>query len=275
MTDYNKDLSILVLSCDKYSDLWNDFFNLKDKYWNDTTVRWYLVTETKIFKREGVSPITCGCDQNWAARFRKAVNLVDTPFIGIFLDDYFITDPIDIDYVMNLISFMKEHDVTYLNVGDVFKSIIGMKNKEYFSNGLIKIPNHKRYGISTVSAIWERNFLLSKLGDGDYSAWQFEIDRCEEAKSKEGLGGLLLCDEKRSFNVSEIPVVIQGRFYPKSIKFFKNRGYNIDVTHRGLMSFKQVILYNLKIKFSRIRFMRKQVKWLASNLLGVKFFNLD
>ena len=223
MEKCDENLCILVLSCDAYSDLWDDFFNLRDKYWIDDTIRWYVVTESKTYSRRGVSMIHCGKDRNWAARFRRAVEIVDTPYIGIFLEDYFITDTVDIERVKSLVELMKKEKVTYLNVGDVFESIIRMKNKEYFADNLIKIPNHMRYGISTVSAIWERTFLLQKLGDRDYSAWQFEMDRCHEAASPQGLGGFLLCDEKRSFNVSTLPVVIQGKFYPEAIKYFKRK----------------------------------------------------
>lgn len=275
MREYNNDLCILVLSCDGYSDLWNDFFNLRDKYWNDTTIRWYVVTETKEYQREGVTMIHCGKEMNWAARFRKAVETVDTTYVGIFLEDYFITDKVDIDRVKYLLELMKKEKVTYMNVGDVFKSIINMSNKEYFAEALIKIPNHKRYGISTVSSIWEKSFLLQKLGTGDYSAWQFEIDRCHEAATPNGLGGFLLCDEKCTFNVSTIPVVIQGKFYPDAIRYFKRKGYTIDTSRRAIMPFKQIFLYKLKAQMSKARFMRKQLKWIGRKVLGIKFFTED
>lgn len=275
MKKYDENLSILVLSCDAYSDLWDDFFNLRDKYWIDDTIRWYIVTESKEYERKGVSMIHCNRDMNWAARFKKAVEIITTPYIGIFLEDYFITDTVDINRVKSLVELMKQYGVSYLNVGDVYESIIHMSNKEYFTENLIKIPNHMHYGISTVSAIWEKTFLLQKLGDGDYSAWQFEIDRCHEAASPQGLGGFLLCDEKRSFNVSTFPVVIQGKFYPEAIRYFKRNGYNIDTSKRMTMSIKQVLIYKLKTRMSKIRFMRKQLKWFGSNILGIKFFTKD
>lgn len=273
--EYNKDLSILVLSCDGYSDLWDDFFNLRDVYWNDITIRWYVVTESKEYCREGVTMIHCGKEMNWAARFRKAVEIVDTPYIGIFLEDYFITDTVDMNRVKYLLELMKREGVTYINVSDVFKNIIDMPNKEYFTESLIKIPNHKRYGISTVSSIWEKSFLLQKLGTGDYSAWQFEVDRCHEAVTPKGLGGYLLCDEKCTFNVSTIPVVIQGMFYPDAIRYFRRKGYIIDTSQRMVMPFKQVLLYKLKAQMSKVRFMRKQLKFIGSWLFGVKFFTED
>ncbi len=272
MKQYNKDICILVLSCDAYADLWDDFFNLRDLYWKDPSIRWYLVTESKIYDRNNVTTIHCGKELNWAGRFREALMLVDTPYIGIYLEDYFITDYVDIDRINILVKMMKENNIQYINVSDVFKSIINLPNKEYFADNLIKIPAHQPYGISTESAIWEKAFLLEKLGDTDYSAWQFEIDRCKEALSIEGLKGLILCDEKQVFNVSTTPVVIQGMFYPDAVREFKERGYEINTTHRALMPWKQVLLYKLKVRLANVKFMRKQLKWLASTFLGIKFF---
>ena len=85
----NNTLSILVLSCDNYSDLWDDFFNLRDKFWPDCEYRWYVVTETKDYKRNNVEVIKCGKELNWAGRFRKAVQSLDSPLVGVFLEDYF------------------------------------------------------------------------------------------------------------------------------------------------------------------------------------------
>lgn len=268
-------LSILVLSCDAYSDLWDDFFNLRDKYWNETSISWYLVTESKKYYRKNVNVINCGYELNWTGRLRHAVTTINTQYIGVFLEDYFITDYVDTDRIYNLLIEMHDSGVTYLNLGDVFNSIIGMKDKTYFKEGLIVIPQHKKYGISAAAAIWDCSFLLEKLGADDYSAWQFEIERCKEAASLQGLGGFLLCDEQKSFNVSELPVVIQGKFYPKTIRYFKNRGYSINTSTRGMMSLKQVILYQLKTKCASISICRKQIKWVAEHVLKIKFFTKE
>lgn len=54
MENNTPQLAILVLSCDKYSDLWDDFFNLKDKFWPECPYSCYLATDTKEYNREGV-----------------------------------------------------------------------------------------------------------------------------------------------------------------------------------------------------------------------------
>lgn len=267
-----EELVLLVLSCDAYNDLWDDFFNLKDRFWPECNYKWYLVTESMDYSRQGVEVIKCGKELNWAGRFRKAVNLVDTSFIGVFLEDYFITQRIDDSLISSLVEFMLKNNVSYLNMSNVFKSIINLKEKDYYADHLIRIPNHKRYGITTESSIWNKDFLLKKIGNNDYSAWQFEVDRCKEAESVEGLGGLLLCDDRMPFHVSVVPVVVQGMYYPKAIKEFRKIGYIINVGDRKVMSFPQAMVFKMKIYFSNIKIGKTIIKKIASFLFGLKYF---
>lgn len=267
-----KQISILLLSCDSYSDLWNDFFNLKERFWPDCEYQWYIVTETSDFYRTNVEVIKCGKELNWAGRLRYAINAVNTPYIGIFLDDYFITAPINNKRIKSYVELMIKEKVSFLNLSNVFHHITDLPNKEYYSDHLIVIPKHLKYGIDTSAAIWDRDFLLEKLGYEDYNAWQFEVDRCEEAASENGLEGIILCDDLLSFNVSEIPVVIQGTLYPEAITYFaKKIGYNIQ-TSRKRMTYINVLKYKLKVKASRVKHCRRLLKWIGSHLLGYKFF---
>lgn len=268
-------VSMLVLSCDNYSDLWDDFFNLKEKFWPNCPYKWYVVTESFDFKKRGVLTIKCGKELNWTGRFRYALNQISSPIVGVFLEDYFIKSPIDDDRIFSFINLMIKDNVSYLNLGDVFKKLCNYRDKAYYSDHLIIIPKHWRYGINTSAALWNKEYLLTKIGDKDISAWQFELDRCLEAESESGLEGLILSDDQLSFNVSEEPVVIQGQLYPPAVKFFKKVvGYEI-LSNRKRMSSKDVFKYKLKVRIARVKYGRAILKWVGTHLLGYKFFTKD
>lgn len=275
MSETNTQLSILVLSCDNYCDLWDDFFNLKEKFWPECPYQWYVVAESKDYERVNVNVIKCGKELNWAGRFRKAVQSVDTPLVGVFLEDYYINAPIDNERIKGLVDLVIEKGVDFLDLGNVFKHKINQPNKQYFADHLMIIDKHLRYGLDTAAAIWKKEYLLEKLGDGDYSAWKFEADRCAEAASKDGYKGLILVDDRISFNVSEIPVVVQGMFYPPIIKDFRKRGYEIDTSKRKIMSGYQKFKYDFKRWCGRIPFGHKFMKWFGTRFLGYKFFTED
>lgn len=265
-------MSLLVLSCDNYSDLWLDFFSLRDKYWANCPYKWYLVTESKDFNYERVEVIKCGKDLNWSGRLRKAINSVSSPYLGVFLEDFFITDCINNRVVEELLRTMEGNDVSLINMSDVFHTILDNKTLKYYAPHLLHIPNNLLYGISTASSIWDRQYLLDKLGEGDYSAWQFEIDRYNEAKSEKGFGGLLLCDDRMPFHVSEIPVVTQGMYTPAAIRFFRKKGITVNSGHRKVMSEWEYFIFALKLRLSKVKTGKRFLRWIGKSFFHQKYF---
>lgn len=268
----DKRLSILVLSCDAYSDLWNDFFTLKERYWPDCPFQTYLVTETKQYNRNGVAVLCMGKNLNWSGRLKGALKMIDTPLVLPILDDYFIYKTIDNSIILENVDFCLKHSVSFLSLEK--KRIMSDPNRQYYNKYVI-IPKHEKYPVDTAAAMWDRDYFIKKLGDGDYSAWQFEVNMCNEAESESGIDGLILCDERTPINITEIPIVIQGKFYPAGVKFFKKLGYTIDISHRDMMSCNLIIKEILKSKMARFPFFRKQLKYIASRFLGYNFFTKD
>lgn len=270
-------LSILVLSCDEYCDIWNDFFSLRDTFWPNTDMKWYLVTESINFSHPNVEVIHTGKGLNWTGRLRHAVNYVNTKYIGWYLEDFFITEKVDNSLIFQLVEKMDDENIDYINMSDVFYSLVKMPEKhEYYDKHLLIIPNHKKYGISTASALWRGSYLLDILGNDDKNAWEFEIDLCKKAISKEGFSGRIFCDDRMPFNVTKIPVVIQGKYNPKAIEYFARKGFRIHVGNRGLMSKKDVFVFEFNDAVRKILrdypHLSKVIKWLAQNIFRIKFF---
>lgn len=89
------DYSILVLSCDKYEPCWKPFFTLLDKYWEGHP-KTYLVTESKKCKYCD----TINVDSNiWSVRFREALKTIDSEYVLVMLEDFFIRDYVDTDRI--------------------------------------------------------------------------------------------------------------------------------------------------------------------------------
>lgn len=269
----NTDMSILVLSCDKYKYAWDDFFNLRDKFWPDCPYPWYVVTESADYNRDRVKVIHCGSNLNWTGRFKFAAKETGSKYVAVYLEDFFIEARIDNQQISLLLKLMDEKEVSMINVGDVFKWITQQPQTERLNENLIVIPKHLRYGISASLSIWRTSFLLDYLGDEDCSAWDFEMNACKQADSEGGLPGYLLCDIRQPLHPSRVPVIVQGKLYPPCIRHFRKRGYTIDVSKYNVMSFKDQWHYNLKHYSAKLPFGKKIMKWLASHVLGYKFFS--
>ncbi len=266
-------LALLVLSCDKYSYAWDDFFNLRDKFWPDCPYPWYVVTETAEYNRDGVTVIKCGKEMNWTGRFKYAAEVAGTKYIGMYLEDLFIEAPIDNKIIEEDLAIMEKLNISMINTGEEHGWIASQPNKEFAADNLMVIPKHLRYGISATSAIWESSYLIEFLGKNDRNAWDFEMDCCQIAASEEGYKGLLLCDLRQPLHPSRIPVIVQGKLYPKSIKHFKERGYHIDTSKYTMMTPKEIFKWRFKHYAAKIPFGRKPMKWVATHILGYEFFS--
>lgn len=261
----SKDLAILVLSCDKYSDLWDDFFNLKDLYWPDCPYHTFLATDSKQYVREGVDTIHFGNIKTWSICAQKALAKIDYPYVALFLEDAFIYKKIDSSIILEDFKLFKEYKLDFLTLERDYKTPTNS-----ISPHVWRTDKHRKWGIDTSAAIWRKDFFIKQLQKNDCSAWEFEVNLCKEALSENGLKGNIYYDDRKPFNISPVEIVRLGKLTPDGIRFFKKLGYNIDVSRREVMSEFRMIFYNIKGKLAR-SFFRKPIKKIAK-FIGIEFF---
>lgn len=83
------DISVLIVSCDKYSDLWKPFFTLFWRYWPNSSFKVYLGSNYLVYKDSRVKTIAIGEDKSWSQGLLDMVSRIDTPFIILMLEDFF------------------------------------------------------------------------------------------------------------------------------------------------------------------------------------------
>jgi len=161
----NKNCSVVVLTCDSYSDLWEPFFILKNRYWDDCPYETYLITETKKCKYSK----TINVDEKiWTKKVREGLNKIKSDYVIILLEDFFIRDKVDnerIQYCMNqfdkntaMFNFEKSYDEN-----DIESEIEGFKIK----------TEKSLYKCSCQAAIWDRKKLIELLAK-DWDPWTWE-----------------------------------------------------------------------------------------------------
>lgn len=266
--EYKSDMAIVVVSYDGYSDLWQDYFDLLNKYWEDRKYPVYLANNTKKPNFKNVIVINGGENSQWSTRTRIAVENIKEPYICLLLEDFFTSSKIDSSVIENIMTFIKENNIKYYKLNS-FSKIKGKKFKN--SDYLFRIPQNLDYGISLQPAIWERNFLLELLGTEDYNAWKFEADRVKESSGspKAPLEGCLY-DNRNVLKICH--GVVQGKFLPPAVKCFKKQNYFLNVENRGVMTKKEYAFYKFKLIAKNYfpRTLKKQIKRFLSKL-GIKF----
>lgn len=268
-------LAILVLSCDKYSDLWDDFFNLKERFWPDCPYQCYLATDTSDYHREGVNLIHFGNIRTWSICARKALEQIQEPYIALFLEDAFIYKKIDTKIVEENLQFMIDHHADYLTM-ERNRSGRELKPEDEIIPHIWRIDKHRNYGIDTSAAIWKKEFFLKELEKVDCNPWQFEVNYCKQAKTAEGLLGRIFFDDRQSFNISPLEVVSMAKLNPDAIKFFHKLGYDIDTTKRETLGYRRLFFINTKRWFRNKLLGNKMLTKIVrgiSKLFGVEFFS--
>ena len=93
--EFKQKFAVLVVSCDKYSDLWNPFFYFFKKHWPDCPYDIYLGSNTIDFKKDGIKMLFSGKDIDWSNSTMKIVSQLSSKYLLILLEDMFIVSPID------------------------------------------------------------------------------------------------------------------------------------------------------------------------------------
>ncbi len=81
--------SILVVSCDRYRDLWAPFFTLFQRYWPDCDMPVYLGANFVQAEFAGVRTLKAGDDESWSKGLRFFLENIQTEYVLLMLEDFF------------------------------------------------------------------------------------------------------------------------------------------------------------------------------------------
>ena len=158
-------LSILVLSCDKYKNTWKPFFSLLDKYYSNHNET-YLSTETLNCE---YSDHTLNVNSDiWTERFRISLSVIDTDYVLVMLDDFFIRKQVNDKLIAKALSTIKnDENIAVINFEKDYRK------SDNYSKEFNKQRNMQVYLNSCQPSIWNRKILIDRLKDNE-TAWQWE-----------------------------------------------------------------------------------------------------
>lgn len=148
-------LSIYISSFDGYSDLWDTFFVIFDKYWENCSYEIYLVNNTKLFEHKKVNVIHTGNEISWFDRTIRSLQEINTEYILFMLEDYYISKPINEMIVEEILDFIEEDGIYYYRLSP---HIPPKRNGKYS-----KVKVGSKYPISLQPGIWKREKLIEIL----------------------------------------------------------------------------------------------------------------
>ncbi len=92
---------MLVVSCDRYRDLWKPFFHLFSKYWPDCRFPVYLGSNFLSVEHPGVTNLHAGEDKSWSSNLRFFLQQIPSEYVLLLLEDFFLDQQVNSGIIQN------------------------------------------------------------------------------------------------------------------------------------------------------------------------------
>lgn len=249
----SSEIAFLVVSCDKYSDLWEPFFILLNKYWPDISFKVYLLSNFKNFSWNEVNLLKIGEDVSYSDNLIKALEKISEKWIFLWLEDLFICEKVDDQRINKIINDFIKMNGGYLNVAPDMP--ISYENKKDLEIGYL--PKGIRYR-SAIGATLYKKTTLNKLLIKGASAW--ELDKSRISDSLEESFFALNKNSSKTPPIKYINVLIRGKWAWQSKVFLKFEGLQEILSNRRFETFFSFVYAKL-YKFYLNLYKRLGIYW--------------
>lgn len=246
----SNEISLLVVSCDAYRDLWPPFFGSLFKYWPDCQFKIYLGSNHIGFNNDKVCSLLIGADIDYSSNLIKYLNEIPTDWVIIWIEDLFLTNKVNNNYLNSILDNAIKNDVGYLKLAANTPWVYSYDND--LQIGPIPIGVKYRSGIGL--ALWKKKALLDLLVPGE-NAW--EIERYGSRRSNESAHSFyaFTSNMRNNIPIKFLNSVIKGRWNLEVISFLKKEGFSNLISKRkkqSIWSYIYIKLYLFRLELFRI-----------------------
>lgn len=237
-------ITILVVSCDKYSDLWGPFFSIFWKMWPDCPYPVYLGSNEKTYSDSRVIPIPIGKDTSWTSGVRRMIDCLDAQYVILFLEDFIITQPVVTAEIERLARIAQARGLGCLRLAAGLPLAFPPSRPTLDFGDLGVIEPGELYRVTAQVAIWRVETLRKLLIPG-LSAWKFEeIGTQLSEKIPDIFWGAY--QPKITYDQA----VEKGKWKPESLAFCQNVGVKIDISSRAVFTHDELDRHYLQVELS-------------------------
>lgn len=224
-------LTLVIHTCDKFSDLWDAHIKLLSQNWHDRDIETLLVTDCQTDRKfDGVTVLSTGDGMELSQRTAAVLPQIKTEYVLVTLDDYFPIYPICSEKIAKLVAAMDKEGLDYIRL---FKRPNSRKRlKGYRTLYEIDLNSKKdtHYQVNLYAGIWRKSF-LEKTVDVSKNAWEYELSLTKIARREH-----LKCAMSKGKEFEILDVVRKGQLLHKSNRYLKKH----DLYHgpRAVISWK-------------------------------------
>ena len=162
-------VSIVISSCDLYSDCWKPMFLSLQENWGNSDLPIYLICNFKDSGNERVKALKVGEHLGWGSNTKKAMGMIESDYILLLQEDYFLNAPMSDLAILKHVEFMKSQSLDYLRIGPTWYDNLRKKdNPDYCYS-----PADRPFAMCLQPAIWKKS-TLEKLAVPGWTGWDYE-----------------------------------------------------------------------------------------------------
>jgi len=226
MTDPQPDsaFTLVVPSCDFYSDTWPYFFHFLFKYWPDIPAPIYLVTNHLSYDDPRVHTIKVGDDHQWGDNLRAALPQVPGDVFIMLLDDFFLNRPVVTQEVQAAVQEFRRRKGRYLGL-DHFQ-MLGTPVPGSTWHAIL--PEPPCVGLN--ATMWSADHLRTVAAAPGMNIWQAE-NRAKQLAREDQCGHYYIGPEGKALMTYQES--IKGLFWkPSTLEFFKHENVPLSASPR-------------------------------------------
>lgn len=254
--------SLVILSNYKYEDLWPISIHYLKNNWPEIYANTFIVTDNVKEKHlHDIKTIVVPTD-SFSQRVFYALKEIESDFIVLILDDYFITKRINNEKIDVIVKFMDGNNVDYVRLFEIPKQ----KKKKMIPNmELYKLDLDTNYAINLQPGVWRKSS-LSKISEEDMNPWQFEV-----YMHKLSIDNNYICYATLGKELPFEHGLLRGKFFRKTYRKVKKDG--LLKTNRKKLTLLEEAKYKTRFKLSLL--IPKKTKSFFKRILkkfGFKFY---
>lgn len=249
-------IALLVVSCDKYSDVWPLFFDTFKKYWPDCPFEIYLGSNFLESNASNVKTIKVGEDLSYSENLLEMLKEIDAEYILMWVDDLMLSSKVKSRELQNIITAGIQRNVDFLKLLPNYP--MSYENEDGSNIGIL--PNGIKYQFSIGISLIKKSFLQLMLAERR-NAWELEYEISKKIKYMHYKLYALTDRKLHSLPFQFINVLGRGKVIRSAINFLKINNNTNLIKNRGLQSLSDYAYYRLYLL--RLWFFRKlKIYWI-------------
>ncbi len=246
-----EEVTYVIASCDLFSDLWGNHLRFLRANFPQVQ-RALIVTDTnqKNQSFDGVTILECGKDVSYSERLAKAMAAIETEFVFLTLDDYFIKAPVSFDLLENDLAFLKGN-------GDYLRIFLRPKPRRKDRYGAYySLDLNRNYAVNLYPGIWRKSVLLSVCEGTPRTPWELEVS-LNRRFQKNGFVGY--ASKGNEFPIMDM--VRKGKYLRKPYRWLEKQGLLPKDNQRPKQTIRYEFILGCRTLLARI-IPQKLLTWL-------------